>query len=686
MLRSVAVVILVVTLAAAAAWPEIGGSVVSDSTSVDQRDTLVQIDSLPRPLAETIDDSILIVFPNTDLDTLTEAQRLLVEFETRYYLRQEEQAARVEARERLSYLDSLAEYYLASRWNLRAEIDQSFYHDAGDYFKTDPSYFVVEPQVTPLRKTVQPYGLMGDRQAFLVGGRPLDPFEHIVEPDGLVDLNDLPTALDHTVAVLPGPTGLLFGADHSVATLLTLPKRLDSTNPYSTFLVDKGAYGYSHARGRYLKNFADGRYINMSIGYRNADGLYFGSSGDDAYHYTGDFRYPLGDDWEAEAEGVLYSRHGDYPVRPESDGEKLERSRFDRFGRAGISRYNDARNARYLMIYRYLRQGSAMDGSYRTNLDQTGHGVSLVREWAGATTVFRAELTGDYLQYDSWHEKHSRLSAAASLGLARLSRPWGYALTLRQTHVEDYRFLPAAAAMLRRDGEKSHLMISLGYSERAPSLNELFLPRQVVGLYGSSGDYVDSGSLGLTSEKALQGALELGFGPPDHSVSLSVVGGKIRDGIDWLPERTGSHTAYSPANGDIDWATAAAGGRLRIVDFLRLKGGGSYHLVEYVNVDERPYTPEYQAFSGLELHLFWRQKLIDFYAYGELSYVGPYDGYVQSELGNVVMTNVKLSFRMGSFRFHWILQNSLSKVYYPRDYWQNPGYSAYYGFTWDFFD
>jgi hypothetical protein len=69
-----------------------------------------------------------------------------------------------------------------------------------------------------------------------------------------------------------------------------------------------------------------------------------------------------------------------------------------------------------------------------------------------------------------------------------------------------------------------------------------------------------------------------------------------------------------------------------------------------------------------------------------LSYVGPYDGYVQSGLGDVVLTNVKLSFRMGSFRFHWILQNSLARAYNPRDYWKNYGYAAYYGFTWDFFD
>ena len=199
---------------------------------------------------QTIEDSILLLYPTVKLDTLTEAQRLLIEFDTRYRMRQKEQP-HVAAKSRVSFQDSLTTYFLPARWNLREDIDRSFYHDAGDYFRFDPSYFVLEPQVTPMRKTVQPFGLAGDRTAFLVEGESLHPFEHVVEPDGLVDMNDLPTALDHTVALLPGPVGLVFGADHSVATLYTLPQRLDSTGPVSSFVVDKGAAGFSQARGRY---------------------------------------------------------------------------------------------------------------------------------------------------------------------------------------------------------------------------------------------------------------------------------------------------------------------------------------------------------------------------------------------------------------------------------------------------
>jgi len=660
-------------------------------SAADTANSVIQADTTRQPAPQTINDSILMLYPNVILDTLTVPQRMLIEFETRYRFRQQKEAPKVKAHAHLSYFDSLTTYYLSPRWNLRDDIDRSFYHDAGDYLKFDPSFFVMEPQVTPLRKTAQPYGLAGDRLGLLIGGKAIHPFEHVVEPDGMIDLNDVPTALDYTVAALQGPVGLVFGADPSVATLLTLPRPLDSTNPRSGLIVDKGAYSYAYTRGRYAKRFIDGRHIDMSIAYRNADGIVAGLD-DDSYNYTADLDLPLGSGWDIETDGQLYARSGDYRVRPfdslvETRGNQLGRNRFDRFARVQLSRLNEARDAKYVFGYRHLRQGSSLSRNYRANLDQTGHALSFSREWVKGAYAWHAELVSEYLQYDNWFDKHSRLTGAALLNLARLSRPWGYAITLKQSHAESFRFLPTAAAMLRRESAKSFLILSLGYTERAPSLNELFLPRREGQLYGHVySDYVDQGNPHLKSERILEGAAQLSLGKVDNCITLSAAGGKIWDGIDWWPEHIRSETLFSPQRGNVKFGAMTATGRFRLADFFRATSGGSYRKVEYANVDKRPYTPEYQAFSGAELHVFWRQKLIDFWAYGELTYVGPYDGYVQTDLGNRVVTNVQLSFRLGHFRFHWILQNSLSNLEGERDYWIDPGYSGYYGFTWDFFD
>lgn len=69
-------------------------------------------------------------------DTLNEAQKAEALFMERYkkYKREQKKAAEPQ----FSYFDSLKVYFTSPRLNLRSQIDRSFYHDAGDYFRFDP--------------------------------------------------------------------------------------------------------------------------------------------------------------------------------------------------------------------------------------------------------------------------------------------------------------------------------------------------------------------------------------------------------------------------------------------------------------------------------------------------------------------------------------------------------------------
>ncbi len=664
---------------------QVDTATIGDSTTNVAVDSVLLTDTLPPPLAQTIDDSIRIAFPNIDPDTLNENQRLLKEHETRLALRMAEIQV-LEIQDEFSFRDSLVAYYLTPRWNLRDDIDRSFYQDAGDYFKFDPSFLVIEPQTTPIRKTVLPYGLPGDRLGLLIEGRPLNPFEHVVEPDGLVDLDDVPTALDHTVAALPGPVGLVFGSDHSVATLLTLPKPPDGTDPESSFLVDKGTYSFSHARAKYRKDFLDGRRVDMSLGYRSSDGE-VKRFADDSYYYTGNVHLPMGAHRALRFNGQLYDRKGPYAVRPRNGGSYVERDRFDRAVDLTYLSHNETHTRKSELGFSYRRQASHTFDAYSANLNLTGHGLHLAREWFWSTSVLRASLEANNSEFDNWYEQHSRNKGTARLSLARLSQPAGIALDLRQTYVEGYRWLPSAAAMLRRETEKSYLMISGSYCERAPSLLELYLPYQEAALYGrQSPDYADSGSPRLASEKMMMGAVEIGMGRLNQSLTITAAAGRIKDGIDWLRREEAEVETFAPANGDIDFATVTGTARLGLGDFLYLKGGGSYHYADHELVADPAYSPEYQVFSGGELHLYWSQKLIHFWAYGEIVCIGPYHGHVDQNLGDGAVINTAVSFRMGNFRFKFVTQNALLESYLPKDGWQLPGRSTTYGFTWNFYD
>jgi len=622
-------------------------------------------------------------------DTLTDAQKAMASFEERRKLFQKEMEK--EPRFDLwSFYDSIMNWFTSERFNQRAQLERSWFHDAGDYFRFDPSYFIIDRQSTPLRKTVQPFGLTGDRLSFVINGMPIDPFEHVIEPDGMVDLNDIPTAPNHDIYLMPGPIGQLFGGEQAVATLVTRGQELATTTAESAFLVDKGSFAYNHVRGQYAKNFTSGREIDLSIGYRNAEGDLFAHQ-EDAYHYTGRVYVPVGDNRGVRAWGWLYDREGSFPVRPATGAATPQRSRVDRNASVSYEFFNDNNSVRNEVGYELLRQASDMDHLFMARFAYTGKSLFAVREWLAGSTIIKARLDGDYLEYETGPDSFDRYSGGVNLSLARNGPGWRFAVTGGAKYDEDFKWLPNGTAALFRESDRGLAMLSVGYTERAPTMHELNMPYQQTTIYAEGTDnYADQGNPNLGSEKQLTGNLMLEYGSLDNSTNLSITGGHITDGIDWqvreLGNALGEWKLFMPINGDIDFADFRLLNKLRLKDFLRLNAGGAYHYLDYENYEDKPYQPEYQLFSGLELHLYWPQKLMDLFAYGEVVYAGAYDGYDTTGLGEQVIANVKFSFRLKDFRFHFVIQNVLSTTYEPYEDYVIPGRYNYYGFTWDFLD
>jgi len=685
MVRVIILAAWVLALSGAVMADEVDSTQTSDSTAIVLPPPGFSADSSATPLAADIDDSIRLVFPKIDPDTLNENQRMLVEFETRLALKRRDQALAAKPVTRFAYFDSLVHYMVTPRWNLRDDVDRAFFHDPGDYFRFNPAYFRLEPQVTPLRKTIQPYGLSGNRFGLLIGGQSYAPFEHMIEPDGAYDLNDAPTALDSTVAILPGPVGMLMGAQHSAAGLLTLPSRYGDHNPHTSMIVDKGAFGYSYARGRYSKAFTSGKQLDFSIGYRITDGSN-SLQDDDAYYYTGDIILPLSPSWVLRTRGRLYDRTGHYQWRPLADGRRSERNRIDRSAEVSLQHLNAGQAMRYEFGYRYRRQGSSLTGPYDANLNCFGQGLFAAREWWRGRTAVRFSIEGEWSKFDDWWSFHERYSGAAGLEIARLTEPWRMALRLRHESTGGFNSLPMAIGLIARESEGWYLMLSAGYSERAPSLYELKLRRTEANIYGTGIDYADHGNSDLVKERQLIGSVELQLGSATTNLTANVTGGRIRDGIDWWNHPEDGLTVFSPINGDVDFVTGTLTTRVSLWDFFHLLGGGSYHVYDYAQFPNKPYSPEYQGFAGGELHWYWRSRLIHFYAYGEVEYVGPFDGYVESDLGNQPVINGKLSLGLRKFRFHWVFQNIFLQNVRNRDFFTETSRFTYFGFTWDFMD
>jgi len=130
---------------------------------------------------------------------------------------------------KLNILDSLRLYFLSDRFDLSDQFIRSYGHDAGDFVKSNPSVFCIDYQPIPLRKTVAPFALPGNRLDFILGDRAIHPVEHLPEPDNQIGLDEVPTAAVQKIYNIEGPLGKIFGGDNATASLILLPVRPKSS-------------------------------------------------------------------------------------------------------------------------------------------------------------------------------------------------------------------------------------------------------------------------------------------------------------------------------------------------------------------------------------------------------------------------------------------------------------------------
>ncbi|HEX2897989.1 MAG TPA: hypothetical protein VHP63_08075, partial [candidate division Zixibacteria bacterium] len=467
---------------------------------------------------------------------------------------------------RFSFYDSLLTYLVSERFNHRSQIDQSFFHDAGDYFRFDPSYVVMDYQSTPMRKTVQPFGLIGNRLNVISNGVPFTPFEHTVEPDGMMDLNDIPTALDGSVYIIPGAMGTLFGGESNIATILSVSSSADSNKPASSIMADKGYFGYAFVRGKYARKFSNNRKIELSASSRKSDGVEFGR-GDEQLHYTGSFFVPVKQRFGIGVDAKIYDRDAALVIRPDSGGALINRHRFDRSLRTSFEIQNKSYSARSEFGFRHLRQGSEINGAYYGRFDNTVNGIFFSHEKMVGSKVIKAELTTDFSDYDNGQNESHRFNSSLSFVLASLKKVHNFSLSAKANYSDDYDFLPSTALIYKSDFDKLFVQLSLGFAQIEPMQHQLYLPFRQSSLYGSTvKEYSESGNAQLKKESQLVGNLTLEAGTKGNHLAIQITGGRITDAIVWTMTRQSGAIEvlhFSPVNNDLTFSTITVKPRLQ---------------------------------------------------------------------------------------------------------------------------
>ena len=270
------------------------------------------------------------------------------------------------------------------------------------------------------------------------------------------------------------------------------------------------------------------------------------------------------------ADGWLYNRNGFIAVNPDIVGTTISRYRFERHLNLSFVRFDSARTSRFDIGYRHDRQGARMDLLYHDRPELTAHAVTAKREWIGSSgMLYRVGADIQAMQYRNRTGAFDRMTGDLSLAALKSIGGWQSAATVGSRYTKSFKALPYALATAMHQSAKSFLHLSVGYTERAPTQHELFLPHNI-STFQSAGVYADSGNPALGSEKQLIGTIYCEYGTLNDAIGFSVASGRIRDAIDWVRFLGG--TVIILAQSDATFIVFAT--RLHITDFAHLMREG----------------------------------------------------------------------------------------------------------------
>jgi hypothetical protein len=586
--------------------------------------------------------------------------------------------------------DTAGKYFLNPRLSLTGATIRSQPRDAADLAHVNPSNFIVEYQSTPFRKILSPFALPGNRMNVIFNGRSLHPVEHLIEPDNKMDFNDIPTAPVADIYNLEGPLGMVLGAENGTSSLIMQPYSTDTTGPKSKLVVDKGSFGYAYTKAVFANDYPDGKSIRLALGYRKAAGA-FVYRDDDGYHQWGEVVYPVKDRLRLNFSGRLYRRKGTYIVRPIVSSYYLNRFRRDRDLSAGLE-YAHSPNHTSRIEFRHQRSESKIDrwlAAYWRGLDIFDNSIILSHDMRAGQGCLNTSLSATQEKFNDGSYSNKRHRGYFDFRYLRKIKSSTVMTYFKLEKVGGFDPAPSGALIFSKSGESYYLENSIGYCVKMPRQYELDLSPRYGGILSITGpDYYESGNRDLKPEKQLTGHMALGIGKPGSDMLISITGGKIFDGIDWRRSDTSSLGlgAFVTGNNEIEFANITARQKISFWDKLYWSGGGSYRYAKIGEVENLPYSPDYQLFSNLELYHYVEKLELHLYGYGEAIYYQPYEGYLGEKLGKKVIMNANLSFRIKKFRFYYAWQNIPAYVYLMHEDYSIPGRYISYGIIWEFLD
>lgn len=594
----------------------------------------------------------------------------------------------------VQFLDSLTAVF--ARYSEPYDIRQYdlYPRNAAGYVTSLAEYFVMTYHETPLRTTVQPFGLPGRQITVFCGANQMRPYDRVIPADGLTDFDDIATGDLDGARVVEGPIAGAATPDGGLSLLYLKPMAIPQDRARSEFTVERGSYGYAYTRARVARMLSKRLGFFLSTDYRKANSRFIGTdypADDDSYYLKTQLLYHAAEKTTCEFSLDGYRRKGGFPVEPDRAGYGFERLRRDYRLIFSVTQH-DVKGGQLAGKFEYQKSKSAYSNTtfYRT-LTPRFYRTELSYLVPKPGRLYEILIGGGREKHtiDGLDGKRDYVYASVS-GLNDFSGGRLFAIGRWRAAEHEHIAVEGTAGLVRNLSAQLKGQLSVGYLCRWPDVADRIAPERFGAIGGGVNflHFTEYGNPKLTMEKRLAGNAAFEYRRGRMTLSGAITGGTIRDLIYYdrvFDDVTG--TEVFPANDRVNFGDLSISAS---VDTL----GPFYGMVSVAarRVDSDrwgsrpPYSPRWQVYGRVGLRHYLAKYKIRVRLFGDLSYTELPLSYGLEELstGAMIMGGFNLSLK--DLTFYYMIHNSLNQIEaQPQGY----GYAGWYnswGFNWKFLD
>lgn len=594
------------------------------------------------------------------------------------------------------FLDSVTTAFARFAETYDVRQNDLYPRNAAGFLASRPEYFVMTYHESPLRTTVQPFGLPGQQMTLFCGGNRLRPYDRVIPADGLIDFDDIATGDLEGARIVEGPIGGAVSPDGGLSLLYLQPAAIPQDKARSEFTVERGSYSYAYTRARVARMLSKRFGLFLSTDYRKAGSRFYGSdigADDSGYCVKTQLLYHLAERTTFEFSLDAYRRTGGFPVQPDNAGAGFRRLQRDhtmiftltqhavKGGQlAGKFEYQKSKSA-------YSRYGNSF---YRTVTPRYYRGeVSYLVPRPGR--LYELTVGGGKEKYTidglDGGRNYGFVSASA---LRDITDGKLYAMGRWRVGEREQVAVEGTAGLVKTLAPGWKGQASLGYLCRWPDVADRIAPERfgALGGYDYLAHVYEYGNPDLAMEKRLAGNAAVEYRTGRTAVSAAITGGVIRDLIYYDPAYDSLiETTFSPANDRVNFGDLSVS---VTVDTVGPFYGMASAAVRKVDSDRwgnhPPYSPRWQVYTQLGLRHYLAKYKIHVRLFGDVAYTERPLSYRLAKLNTAAMVTGGFNLSLKDLTFYMMFHNVFDQYNLQPD-----GYGYFYrhyswGFNWKFLD